>query len=303
MRKLNAMLTEHKPELWAPDRPIFRSLHEFLNRQASPAQVFRIDAGRMSVIEGDRGLRLAFQPFSFSAMEGRLVDGPVDIHLREVFTRAEIILAGKATTSEDCIMESLGQFWIQATQGASRLELLRPLRCSLPLEKSLANPLAVKLFKGSDKPTVRACHADKYFDWELEPNVSVAIDKAGGARRYGHFELRQLGWGSCAYFLNPRGGRYMLTLRPEAMEYNPRHQAAYLVFDGIDAVARMYPGAHGFTALNIPGKLSATAVLIGMDQGQLYYGQNFIGRISDRLSHVRMRPVARPELVEILSRF
>lgn len=293
------MLTEHKPVLRTLKGSPFRSLEEFFLKHGPPPQYFRIDASRYTTIVGARGLRLAIPPYSFSDIAGRRVEGPVDIQIQEIYTKAEMALANKATTSEDRILESAGQFWIQATQGAGVLQLLRPVAVHLPVGKNLRNPLAMRLFQGS-APTVKAYQADKYFDWRLGPAKPVSIKKANG-RKYYFFQLEQLNWASCGYFISRSGHRPMVTLRIEGEWSTPMQQIAFLVFENMNAIARMYPGTHGFTALNIPNKISASAHVIGINDGQLYYGQSFISPGQGKLFHAGLSPVSGHELLETLN--
>lgn len=294
------MLTEHKPVLRTIQGSPFRTLDEFLFQHGPKAQLFQIDSSRMTTIVGEQGARLTILPDSFSDINGKFVDGPVEIHLKEVISRAEMILADKTATSEDRILESAGQLWVQATQGNGLLQLRRPMVVDLPVRKNLRNPLAMRLFVGST-PTVKAFHSDKDFDWKLWSDKPVAIRKVNGHKYY-HFNLERLNWANCDYFVSRRGGKSMVTVKPENPVETMDKQIAFLAFEDINSVARMYPGIHGFTALNIPNQLSATAVVIGMHQGQLFFGHHFFSRFSDRLAHVRMRAVTDQELLETLHR-
>ena len=92
----------------------------------------------------------------------------------------------------------------------------------------------------------------------------------------------------------------MVTARPISSVERFDSLLGYLVFHDIQAVARMYPGKHNCTAVNIPERLSASAHLIGVRKGILYYGSGQVWRASEKLVDVRMRPVMEKELAGIL---
>jgi hypothetical protein len=76
--------------------------------------------------------------------------------------------------------------------------------------------------------------------------------------------------------------------------------SAYVVFEKLHSVARMYKGEHSFTSFNIPTRQSATVVMMALQDGQLYFGKNYISKTSNKLIHVTLEEVSELEMLEAL---
>ncbi len=292
------MTTEQVPLLKKLQGPPHLHLKELLALHGPPVQVFQIDPEKRTLIKGAGGTRLAFAPYSITDASGQPVKGLAEIRLREVFTQGDMILADRPTASEDRLMESGGQLMIHASQKQQPLALCQPIEVDLPVRRRHNNPVAMRLFVGGVS-TFLAYSVGNNFDWRLASEKPVRIRKIEG-RKYYTFQLQEFNWADCDFFVARRSSRCMVTARPISTVEKFDNLLAYLVFRDVHAVARMYPGINGCTAVNIPEKLPATAHLVGLAAGHLYYGSGFIRRAKDKLLSVNMRPVVERELIGLL---
>lgn len=292
------MTTEQVPLLKKLHGPPHLRLKELLALHGPPAQAFRINPEKRTLITGAGGTRLTFAPYSITNASGQPVAGMAEIILKEVFTQGDMILADRPTASEDRLMESGGQLMIYASQKQQLLALSQPLEVDLPVRRHLRNPVAMRLFVGGVS-TFLAYSYGSNFDWRMASEKPVRIHKIEG-RKYYNFQLWEFNWADCDFFVAQRSARCMVTARPISTLEKFDNLLAYLVFKDVHAVARMYPGINGCTAVNIPEKLSATAHLVGLSNGQLYYGNGFIQRARDKLVSVKMQPVQERELIGLL---
>ncbi len=273
-------------------------LKELLGLYGPPTQFFRADPEKSTVLVGAGGTRLTIPPFSITSLSGDPVRGEVEIYLKEVFTQGEMIMAGRPTTSEDRLMESGGQVLVTARQGRRPLMLAQPLTVALPVSDKLRNPMAMRLFTGGAS-TFQSFSSGEGFDWHMASEKAVRIRKSEG-RKYYVFQLQDFNWAGCEFFVARRSNRCMVTARPLSPVEQFDSIVGFLVFQGVHAVARMYPGKHNCTAVNIPGKLSGAAHLVGLSRGRLYYGKEVLRRASEKLVDVNMRPIQDKGLVAAL---
>lgn len=294
------MTTERVPLLENLRVPPQQYLKELLASYGPQAQLFSIRAEQDALVKGAGGARLSFSSRSFADASGKPVEGPVEVRLREAFTLGEMILADRPTASEDRLMESGGQLMIQARQGQELLQLSQPATVDLPVRRNLRNPVAMRLFLGGTS-TFQPFSYSSSFDWRMASEKPVRIRKIEG-RKYYSFQLQSLTWAGCDFFIARRANRYMVTARPVSTVDKFDGLLAYLAFRDIHAVARMYPGQNGCTAVNVPDKLPATAHVVGLSNGNLYYGAGHLRRASDKLVSVKMRHVVERELAELLRR-
>ena len=286
--------------------PLLKSLHytpqlylkELLALNGPSTQVFHINPEKSTVLVGAKGTRLTFAPFSLTGLSGNPVKGMVEIRLKEALSQSDMLMAGRPTTSEDRLMESGGQLMIQASQGNKELKLAQPVTIGLPVSKKLRNPMSMRLFVGSTS-TFQAYSVGQSFDWKMASDKAVRIRKVE-RQKYFDFQLHGLNWAGCDFFVTRRSNRCMVTARPISSVERFDSLLGYLVFHDIQAVARMYPGKHNCTAINIPEKLSATAHVIGLSRGRLFYGKGVIRRASEKLLDVKMRAVSEKDLIRAL---
>lgn len=273
-------------------------LTNFLAGKAAKKLIKTIDANRSTTVVSPHGIRFIFPPQCFSDLSGAPVSGEVQLHLCEVFGKSQMILTNLGTTSENRLLESAGQFYLQATQDGKPLKLIQPVSVEMPVVLSLSNKIAVKLFSGSFS-TMLAFNDDHVFDWRLADDRSLPIRKVA-EKKYYHFEISEFNWYGCHYFYPKKTTRTMVGARAVSVIESFDDQAAFLVFDDIPSVVRMYDNGNGFTALNIPVNLAAKVILLALKEEQLYFGSRPIENTYSQKTYVELEPVSEERLLEKL---
>ncbi len=273
-------------------------LHNFFNETEPQARDFTIDASRMTIIVGTQGIRFSFQPFSFQDLTGQPVRGEVQLQLREIFRKGDMILANRMATSEDRLLECAGQFGLFAFQNGLPLETTQPITVEVPVHYGLVNPVGMRLFVGSHS-TVLPYDAEKIFDWKLVNDKPLKIKKLHG-KKYFQFTISEFNWYGCQCFYAKKSGRAMVSARYLSDLEDFDDQAAFLVFQDIQSVARMYLSGQRFTAFNMPTGLSATVVIIAVKERQLYLGIHAINNLSSQLVQVPAVPLSVQQLLGTL---
>lgn len=271
-------------------------LEELLS--ASRTQTFFINASRESMLVSASGIRFIFNSFGFQDFAGNDVTGEVQIKIKEVLQKGEMMLSNRMTTSEDRLLESAGQFCIEATQEGIPLQLSLPIAVEMPFNKKLANPLAARLYIGSFSEGLTATD-HKMFDWRLVVDRKLNVKNINGNRYYS-FYLTELNWFACSHLQPRRVTRTMVSARCISPIEDWEAQVAFLVFKNINAVVRMYPGFNRFTALNIPVNQAAEVVIIGFRQGVWFYGAYPIEKTASQIVAAKVEPVAEVKLLEYL---
>jgi hypothetical protein len=270
----------------------------FLSRYLPAPQPHQIDASQGAVIFGQQGIRLEIPPDAFADVEGNAIHGVIQLELQEIFSIADLTLSGMPTTSEDRLLQSNGYFSLHARKGSRPLRLRQTIHADIPLRKAPSKAPELYPFLAGT-PTMQAFQAKRSFDWKLASDKPLIIQEMGGVR-YCRLPLETLGWAACASFVASDCRKYMVTAKVSMPPGFFECQRAFLVFQGLHSIARMYPSSRGFTAINIPRKFSATALVLGQQQGRLYYGQSPLSRIADKLAHIQIKPVQELELLGLL---
>lgn len=267
----------------------------FLQTFCRPAQTFVINPSRRTTIVGQQGTRLTFYPGSFTDHLGNPQMEQVTLKLTEVFSKDEIIFSGLPTTCEDRVLESAGQFRLEATAKNAELSLRKEVTVELPVPDHVSNPMAMHLFQGSESST-RAFRSGYNFDWHQEGAKPLTLVKSMG-RRYFHFSIDQLNWWNCDSFYKSRQ-KAMLSIKMGTHIEEFEDKLAFLIFKDINTVVRMYPMGHRFSAMHIPTQMSVSILCMAYAKQQLYLGETDILRTSNTMLRLPIYPVTEAELIE-----
>lgn len=262
------------------------SFADFFALNGEKTQIYPINATQETRLTGFKGTQLIIAPYSFTDLSGNIITGPVQLHLKEVFTKSEMVLTNKVSTSEDRMLESGGQFYVAAFQGNTALKLKTPIKVILPINRNLSNPLSIRLFEGSLAIT-RSFRQTNAFDWRLSSDRKLPIQKQNG-QKYFQFNINQFNWYNCDAFYAKKAARTMVSARVTENHLAFDEKAAFIVFKDANCVARMYNNGNHFTSFNIPQKKAASIVVLALRDGQLYYGCTAIRKTTGRMVDVQL---------------
>lgn len=273
------------------------AFQSFLQTFSSPAQTFVINPSRRTTVVGQQGTRLTFYPGSFADHLGKTQTENVTLRLTEVFAKDGIIFSGLPTTCEDRVLESAGQFRLEATANNAGLSLRKEVTIELPIPDHVNNSMAMHLFQGSQSST-RAFRSGYNFDWQQAETKPLTLVKSMG-RRYFQFSIDRLNWWNCHSFYKARH-KAMLSIKMDTYIEEFEDKLAFLIFKDINSVVRMYPMGHRFSAMHIPTQMSVSILVMAYAKQQLYLGETDILRTSNTMLRLPIYPISEGDLIEHL---
>jgi hypothetical protein len=138
-----------------------------------PTQVFTAAAGKTVTFTGKKGLKVHVNPQQLCFADGRPVDGPVKLYLKECLTNTEMILAGAPTVSNGRLLESGGSYHIALRCNNEELRLKN--NEALQVEVPVKSPKQMQLFYG-------AKNEDGFVDWKPTASNAVLVVSRGTSR-------------------------------------------------------------------------------------------------------------------------
>ena len=266
----------------------YSSLKEFFDQNGVRPQIVDLDSSKAYSIKGRKGSIFYISNNAFLDSEGNLPKGKIEFYFKEIFNRSEMVLSNKFSTSADQFMESLAQIYIQASYNGELLKLREPIHIQLPhleLAKGQNNP---RLFQAS-KATSKAFSFDQAFDWQRVPKRGISLKKEGKERFYS-FQVERMNWYACNVQPSKKQKQDMLSIKYHCKWGGLEQGVAFLFFQKHNAVARMYPQGQSFTSFNIPHSESVYAIIIGVKEEQLFWGELFIPKISNMTHILEVKP-------------
>ena len=250
------------------------NISTFFNENATPKQTFTINADQYQTITGTKGTILQFQPGSFKTPSGQLVNGSVSIELREMYSKVDMILNKATTMSNNKLLVSGGELFLQAFQNG------------IPLSLTSSNVVYAKMPTSANSPPMSEFYSNESFvfegdlDWSFNDSTSTdsiivsgdSID-FGGYNYYYEFNLDAMNWINCDYFYNSQGPFTDIDVSLNT-QFNMTNCVVYVSFDGMNSVTSLtdYNDDHTYNYgyESFPQGLNVHIVAISNINGQLY---------------------------------
>lgn len=223
-----------------PQAPVAEqaTLSTLFAEKAAPKQTFTIDANQYQTITGAKGTILNIQAGSFKTQSGQAVTGNVTIELREIYSKADMIFSKAPTISNNQVLISGGELFLEAYQNGAELKLSSTNSISAMMPTT--NPGPMQEFYSNQNFDV-----DGDLNWELTDSSStdsipVVFDTTGTGTSsyYYYFELDGLNWINCDYFWGHPGPFTDIDVNVGS-EFDGSNCTVYISFDGINSIVSL----------------------------------------------------------------
>lgn len=112
-----------------------------------PTQIFSIDASIDNVITGASGTKIRINRNTFVDIDKQLVNGTIEIQLKEILTKQDMVLGNLTTTFDGKSLETGGMIFIDAVANDKKLSIAgnKEIQIALPTDSTLTG---MSLFTG-----------------------------------------------------------------------------------------------------------------------------------------------------------
>lgn len=296
------------PDVKIPDGEALQA--KYAERLKEATQTFEIDAENGGSITGEQGTDLYFSPNSIVDAEGNDVTGNIDIELIELYDKAQMLLADKATRGrqEDGSIATLvsgGEFFVNAKKDGEQLQLKPGIGFQIVVETDDLD-MEMQLFVNENADCLEA---DCEVIWEeakgrLEAGDAQGGNGEGGGAYYGFAE--NFGWTNIdRWYSDPRPKTTLFVDVPEG--YDNTNCTIFLSYDGEpDALAKfdVYDQETGLFTEHyglIPVGLEVHFIVLSVIDDQYYYAiqgatitENHVELIGD------LTPTTEAELIQLV---
>ncbi len=261
-----------------PTQGTTQNLSALFEQKAAPKQTFTIDANQYQTITGAKGTILNIQPGSFKNLSGQVATGNVTIELREIYSKADMIFSKAPTVSNEKLLVSGGELFIQAFQNGSSLYLASSNSISAMVPA--INPGPMKEFyvnwsswQGEEWQSLNWQSPEAFNDSIILIDDTTNFDSTNYVYpTYYYFNIDGLNWINCDYFYDSPGPFTDIeVVVPPA--FSGANCEVFVSFDGLNSVAGLadYDVNHSFEAYsNFPQGLNVHIVAIANINGQYY---------------------------------
>lgn len=249
-----------------PDEPL--TLADFLDNNKPALQTFTVQAGVASEIHGAKGCTVSFTANSFSTLSGTPVtSGSIEIQLREVITKKDMVLSQTPTISDNYLIVSQGVYYLKALQNGFEIRVSN-FEISKMIETQNDTP---KIFLGGNSN-------GNNFNWVTSDSIGIVLFDSTLLDSTWYqmyiYSTNWIGqnynWINLDYFYNMSVPRVSISFTATE-DISVYYFQSYLIFSDLNAVLRMTSYSNKTIAFNnIPTGLDATLVTYYIVDGKAF---------------------------------
>ncbi len=251
---------------------VISSMDDFFTRNGAPTQVFTItDVAVGQTFTGSKGTIFTVPANAFVKADGSAVSGAVTVEVRELLTKADLVLSNKPTISSGLPLESGGSWLFQPKQGTDQLRIAPNKKVNMNIPRG-ANELGdMFLFNAPDA-------GNKAVNWG-EPRRGVDANGQTGdvmtivplstpINNY-FCGLDSVGWGNADRFMTNPDYATGTTINVDNYgDYN--NATGFFLYTGKKIVWPLMRGSSTFVDAHIAKNQPGTLVVFEIINGNLY---------------------------------
>lgn len=186
-----------------------------------------------------RGTVVKANSYDFTFEDGRWVEYPIDIQIKELYSPMDMILNGKPTVSDGKILVTAGQVYVTATKDGKNLKLRETSQFSVSIPSN-GNDREMKIFYGQEQ-------SNGNVNWKLAQMQEEFLgqkDSLQSAIFFGqnNYEIfpSQIGWINCDKFYDYTGAKTRIKLTSTKPEIELI--SSFLYLDRIKSILQIWGG-------------------------------------------------------------
>jgi hypothetical protein len=280
--------------------------NRFENNREDAMEEFSLDAATGGIITGTQGTKVEFAPNSFG-ISGSPVTGNIIVQLIEIYDKASIVLNNKSTLGERTngdkeALKSAGEFFINAKQGATELDLITPAKVTSRNINLADADFGMGLFTAGEELN----NDENWIEAEEDVEVNEKDGTIGVMVTYS-FSLGDFGWSNLDRWYSFTGSKTQLFIDvPEG--YNGDNCAVYLYYDNENtAIARMDTWSEEEEMFTehyglIPIGLEVHIIMVAEIEGQLHYAMQGTTIVDNHIEEISsLSPITQSELEVLIN--
>lgn len=263
---------EEEPAENTPNTPTstaLTSIAQVFTVNGSPTQNYTVDASLASTLTVN-GVKVEIPANAFVTSTGGTLTGVVDVSVRTILTKAQIILSGAgANSSSSKLVTTKGCVKVTASQNTQSLRLGAPGTVNVKIPDGSTLPANMKKYYAS-----KVSATDTAFVWDLGAditNIPIALDTMAATFQH-NASLDSLKWLNVGVLWDSLTTNKSPVIINTDTIFKKTNCAIYVSINGsltVGAASQLIPGK--FRIANIPDGRGVHVIGIGVVNGQLYF--------------------------------
>ena len=213
------------------------------------------------------GVKLEIPASAFVTSTGAPVTGAVDLAIKGIFTKKDIILSGAPANSSGKLIATKGCVKVGASQNSQTLRVNPAANVYVNVPEPSATPvLNLKKFYAAQ---ISVTDTNKIWRAAADTSSITPLQDSSGNYYY-HVKLDSIAWLNTGYEWDTTATKTSVSISLDST-YTATNCAVYISLNGKLVVGALYPQGMGYYSINnIPGGINVKFVAIAIKNGTYY---------------------------------
>ncbi len=262
------------------------NVQALLNNLATPVQSYTVNATNYSFYVCANGTKIMIYPNAFLTKSGAPVSGIVNIEVKDVLSKKDMILNNALPVSNGQLLVSGGEVYFNATQGGQQLKMNPASSVTYYVPAGNTPSYQMSEFYANAPANL----SNTNLNWNAAQtgtnNVNPIQDTSGagggGSVFYYNFQSDSMNWSNCDYFYSMPGAKTTCTVNTLG-SFDNSNTAVFLSMNGVAALVRLNSTSYSSLSQafvsysnSIPVGSNYTIVAISFDGTNYFYGSQAV---------------------------
>ncbi|MBT9392755.1 hypothetical protein KLP40_06230 [Hymenobacter sp. NST-14] len=258
-----------------PQLPVPATIRDLQTQLGAARQTFTYTPGQVNTFTGAKGTIVTIPANAF-VRHGQPISAPIQLTLREIFSRADMVLSNMPTVSNGQLLESAGEVFLRAADQDSTVRMVSGavIRLQTQNPPTLASRDSMRLFVA---PASAGTGSNNCFNWNLnsDPGSTLTPTATGNTMTVSSLLYNNgIGWFNCDRFYGTPNPLPLVVQVPatNVSDLNTMVFAVFRDMNGTLAVCN-FTAPNVFQTANVPQGARVSIVVIRTENDKLYYGR------------------------------
>lgn len=276
-----------------PTTPAFSNANAqaLFNNLATPLQTYTINATSYNTYTCTNGTRIIIYPNAFLTQAGGAVSGVVNIEVKDILSKKDMILNNAIPVSNGQLLVSGGEVYFNATQGNQQLKINPATGVYFTVPAGNTPSTQMKEFYANAPSNLSNTNLNWVTPTTASTNITAFQDTAAtgpnGPYYSYFFTCDSMSWSNCDYFYTIPGTKTTCTVNTTG-SFNNSNTAVFLSLNGVTTLAHL--NSTSYTSLSnsfasyqnsIPVGSIYTVIAIGFDGTNYHYASQVVTMTSN----------------------
>ncbi len=256
------------------------NVQAMFNNIGTPLQTYTVSMSAYNTFVCTNGTQINISPNAFLTQSGGAVTGVVNIEVKDVLSKKDMILNNAIPVSNGQMLISGGEVYLNATQGGQKLKMntASDVYMQVPIDNTPSNLMLE--FYASGPSNLSSTNLNWTTSNTATTTIAVVQDSLGTGPmlNYYAFHCDSLNWTNCDYFSNTTGAKTTCTVNLPG-SFDNTNTAVFISMNGVNAIAKLYPPtSQSYVSYtnSLPEGVNYTIVAISFDGTNYHYASQSV---------------------------